>query len=89
MRLDDMYDTSGRTKECESAQGRVGKEDGLNRHYQLHSILVSSSSDSLVDISSAAADEDLFADDDYDDKGSLKGRLKTRSRRTDELMGHP
>lgn len=46
----------------------------MNHRYQIYSILLSSSSDNFVDISLAATDEDLFTYDDYESKGSLKGK---------------
>ncbi|KAJ9105877.1 hypothetical protein QFC20_004212 [Naganishia adeliensis] len=71
VRLDDG-DYTGETRYPERAQVGVNGEKNMNHRYQIYSILLSSSSDNFVDISSAATDEDLFTYDDYESKGSLK-----------------
>lgn len=79
MRQDQVSDTSEANDHGKPvAQGSNGIQD-INQRFQVYKLLLSSSSDSLVDISSAATDDVIFGADDYDSKGRLRGKSTDRA----------
>jgi hypothetical protein len=74
VRCDDASDASGVSNLAKPVQDGIDGVEDMHQRYQFYSLLLSSSSaPSFVDISSAATDEDIFADDEYDCEDRLRG----------------